>query len=44
MLDGQFFPGGAASAVEWQGDSITAVYEDRRERVDAPALQPATQN
>lgn len=33
MLDGEFYPKGAASALEWQGDVVTAIYEDRRERV-----------
>jgi hypothetical protein len=37
MLDGEFFPGGVASAIEWQGDTLTAIYEDRRERIQIPA-------
>jgi hypothetical protein len=36
MLDGEFYPKGVASALEWQGDVVTAIYEDRRERVSAP--------
>lgn len=38
MLDGQFFPGGVASALELQGGTMTAIYEDRRERIETPAL------
>ncbi len=33
MLGGQFFPGGAPSALEIAGDSITAIYEGRREQI-----------
>jgi hypothetical protein len=40
MLDGEFYPGGVAAALEWQGDTLTAIYEDRRERLQAPALAP----
>ena len=38
MLDGEFYPKGVASALEWQGDVVTAIYDDRRER-----LMPAAQ-
>jgi hypothetical protein len=40
MLGGTFFPGGQASALEIQGSVITAIYQDRREGVSAPALAP----
>ena len=39
MLDGEFYPKGAASALEWQGDVMTAIYEDRRERIPTPTVQ-----
>ena len=39
MLDGEFYPTGAASALEWHGDVMTAIYDDRRERLATPALQ-----
>jgi hypothetical protein len=42
MLDGEFFPGGVPSALELQGDVLTAIYPDRRERLAAPALVAAT--
>jgi hypothetical protein len=38
MLDGKFFPGGVPSALEWHGESVTAIYPDRRERLTLPAL------
>ncbi len=31
MLNGEFYPGGAASALELHGDTRTAIYTDRRE-------------
>lgn len=40
MLGGEWFPRGAASAVEIRGDTLTAIYEDRREPLAAPALAP----
>ena len=33
MLDGEFFPGGVASALEMRGDNVTAIYETRREPI-----------
>jgi hypothetical protein len=38
MLDGTFFPGGVPSALEIKGDTMTAVYLDRREPLTTPAL------
>jgi hypothetical protein len=38
MLDGDFYPEGVASALEIQRDALTAIYEDRRERIEVPAL------
>ena len=35
MLDGEHFPGGVASALEIQGDVLTAIYEEGRERLAA---------
>ena len=40
MVNGEFYPGGVASALELQGDKMTAIYLDRREPL-AVALQPA---
>jgi hypothetical protein len=34
MLDGSFFPGGRASALEIRDARVTAIYEDRREELD----------
>ena len=31
MVNGEFYPGGVASALELQGDKMTAIYLDRRE-------------
>ena len=31
MVNGEFYPGGVASALELQGDKLTAIYLDRRE-------------
>jgi hypothetical protein len=39
MLGGMFYPGGVPSALELLGDSLTAIYPDRRERLRAPAFQ-----
>ena len=36
MLNGQFYPGGVASALEIQGDKATAIYLDHREPVTLP--------
>ena len=33
MLDGSFFPGGRASALEIRDGKLTAIYEDRREEL-----------
>lgn len=40
MLDGDWFPGGVASALEIDGGTITAIYEDSRE-VIVPRTRPA---
>jgi hypothetical protein len=39
MVAGEFYKGGVASALEWRGDMLTAIYLDRREPLSAPALQ-----
>jgi hypothetical protein len=39
MLGGEFYPNGVASALEWQGEVVTAIYEDRRERVSTLGTQ-----
>ena len=41
MLNGEFYPGGVASALEIQGDSFTAIYEGRRQPLDAPSVRAA---
>jgi len=41
MVDGEFYPGGVSSALEWHGNTVTAIYLDRREPLAAPALQSA---
>ena len=41
MVAGEFYPGGVASALELQGDKATAIYVDRREPLDVPALSAA---
>jgi hypothetical protein len=41
MVDGEFYPGGVSSALEWHGATVTAIYLDRREPLAAPALQSA---
>ncbi len=33
MLDGRFFPGGRPSALEMRGDTLTAIYADRRDEL-----------
>jgi hypothetical protein len=40
MLDGSFFPGGRASALEIRDGKMTAIYEDRREEL-GPLTKPA---
>jgi hypothetical protein len=43
MLDGDFFPGGRASALEILNGKLTAIYEDGRvELIDVPAAPAAT--
>jgi hypothetical protein len=42
MVNGEFYPGGVASALELQGDKATAIYLDRREPLAVPSLTPAT--
>jgi Icc-related predicted phosphoesterase len=41
MLDGPFFPGGRASALEMRDDVFAAIYEDRREELFALRALPA---
>ena len=41
MVNGEFYPGGVSSALEWNGTMVTAIYLDRREPLVAPALQSA---
>jgi calcineurin-like phosphoesterase family protein len=41
MVAGEFYPGGVASALELRGDTATAIYVDRREALDVPALKAA---
>ena len=38
MLNADFFPHGVASALELHAGVLTAIYADRRERIEAPAL------
>jgi calcineurin-like phosphoesterase family protein len=38
MVNGEFFPGGVASALELHGDKATAIYLDRREPLTLPNL------
>jgi hypothetical protein len=40
MVNGEFYPGGVPSALELQGDKLTAIYLDRREPL-AVTLPPA---
>ena len=42
MVGGEFYKGGVPSALEWRGETLTAIYLDRREPLSAPALQQAT--
>jgi len=42
MVNGEFYPGGVASALELQGNKATAIYLDRREPLAVPGLAPAT--
>jgi hypothetical protein len=42
MVNGEFYPGGVASALELQGDKATAIYLDRREPLSVPNLTAAT--
>lgn len=39
MVAGEFYPGGIASALELQGDKFTAIYVDKRDPLDLPALR-----
>jgi hypothetical protein len=39
MVGGEFYKGGVPSALEWHGNTLTAIYLDRREPLSAPALQ-----
>ena len=39
MLDGEHYPGGIPSALEISGHTLTAIYEDRRDPITAPALK-----
>ena len=41
MLGGTFYPDGAPSALEIRGDSVTAVYANRREPLRVPHFAPA---
>jgi hypothetical protein len=43
MVNGEFYPGGVAAALELQGDKATAIYLDRREPLVVPGLSAATQ-
>ena len=38
MVNGEFYPGGVASALELQGNKATAIYLDRREPLVTPNL------
>jgi hypothetical protein len=38
MVAGEFYPGGAPSALELRGDTATAIYLDRKEPLMVPAL------
>ena len=40
MLEGDFYPGGVPSALELHGDTITAIYDTRREILSAAAPRP----
>jgi hypothetical protein len=38
MVAGEFYPGGVASALELKGNTLTAIYLDRREALAVPGL------
>ena len=38
MLNAEFYPGGVPSALEMHGESLTAIYEGRREPIRVPAV------
>jgi diadenosine tetraphosphatase ApaH/serine/threonine PP2A family protein phosphatase len=38
MLNGQFYPAGRASALEIKGGQVTAIYQDRKDPLNVPAL------
>jgi hypothetical protein len=40
MVNGEFYPGGVASALELHGDKLAAIYLDRREPL-AVTIPPA---
>jgi len=42
MVAGEFYPGGAPSALELRGNSATAIYLDRKEPLTVPALSSPT--
>ena len=42
MLAGSFFPGGVPAALEMRGDTFTALYLDRRERLGPVPLPPGS--
>ena len=42
MLNGEFYPGGAPSALELRSDAFTAIYLNGRQPLEVPALQPAS--
>ena len=42
MVAGEFYPGGAPSALELRGDTATAIYLDRKEPLTVPALSAAS--
>jgi hypothetical protein len=42
MVNGEFYPGGVASALEIHGDKATAIYLDRKEPLALPSLAVAT--
>lgn len=42
MVNGEFYPGGVASALELHGDKATAIYLDRKEPLTVQALFSAT--
>jgi hypothetical protein len=40
MLEGEFYPGGAPSALELHNGTLTAIYDGRREPLSAPVHRP----